>query len=788
MQKITAIGIFFKLIILYSFKTNAAEYTELPVAPQTYSQENTIIYFLTLVVNGQEDQQVSRVKQENGHYFISANDLNRNHIKSNISNNMINVSKLDQVKIYYNAQQQKLELTVPDDWLPHQDIYIQKLIEYQKAMPSSSGFLFNYDVYYINSDDTQTQNVNTWLEQRFFHRLGILSNSGVYRQGIRQQQEGYENGYIRYDTYWRNNDPKRILTYQIGDLLSNALTWTTPIRLAGFQISRNFTIRPDIITYPLLQYSGVTSTPSSIDLFVNDNKVISQNISSGPYTLNNTPYINGAGEATIVTTDALGRQVSTSIPFYVANNLLKEGLDDFDFSVGWRRLNYGIVSNKYDTSPSVSAIYRYGWNNFLTVSGHTESTSGLNIFGVGSDIKLGYWGVLSNSLSQSKTSISALQWTLGYQYQGQIFSLNTYYSKRENAFEDLSTYNTQANLSRSTFQTTMSIYPFNKTNGSLGVGYFDIQAFDGDRTQLVNFSFNRTLGRTINLVLSVNKTINKPDFNTQVQLMIPWTNRSYINTNFQRDESNNYRSQVSASKSTPTDQGIGWTVSYLEAQQRQQQASLTWKTPQVTLQTGLYGQNQFSYWANLSGSVVFMDQSFFFTNKVYDAFLLVDSDGYADIPVFYDNQLIGRTNRNGHILIPSIAAYYNGRVRIDTLDLPVNVESLINEKQVVLPKDKGAIISFPIKKMRLANIKLVDQANHALPVGTSVQIIDLNQQTVVGYDGRVYLTNLDKHNRILIQLKNGQTCIQQLNMVDDQINQDTFICPFIVTQMEESIR
>ena len=38
-------------------------------------------------------------------------------------------------------------------------------------------------------------------------------------------------------------------------------------------------------------------------------------------TLTNVPFINGAGEAVVVTTDALGRQVSTSVPFYVTSTL-----------------------------------------------------------------------------------------------------------------------------------------------------------------------------------------------------------------------------------------------------------------------------------------------------------------------------------------------------------------------------------------------------------------------------------------------------------------------------------
>lgn len=69
--------------------------------------------------------------------------------------------------------------------------------------------------------------------------------------------------------------------------------------------------------------------PSSVDLYINSYKNSTTNVNPGPFTLDTVPYINGAGEARVVTTDALGRQVSTLVPFYVASNLLQAGMSDF---------------------------------------------------------------------------------------------------------------------------------------------------------------------------------------------------------------------------------------------------------------------------------------------------------------------------------------------------------------------------------------------------------------------------------------------------------------------------
>ncbi|MFP3374493.1 fimbrial biogenesis outer membrane usher protein, partial [Pseudomonas sp. SIMBA_068] len=79
---------------------------------------------------------------------------------------------------------------------------------------------------------------------------------------------------------------------------------------------------PDLVTYPLPAFAGEAAVPTSLDLFINGYKSSTTELQPGPYTLTNVPFINGAGEAVVVTTDSLGRQVSTTLPFYVTSSLL----------------------------------------------------------------------------------------------------------------------------------------------------------------------------------------------------------------------------------------------------------------------------------------------------------------------------------------------------------------------------------------------------------------------------------------------------------------------------------
>lgn len=104
-------------------------------------------------------------------------------------------------------------------------------------------------------------------------------------------------------------------------------------------------------------------------------------------------------------TDAVGRQVTTAVPFYISNTLLKPGLFDYSLSLGKIREDYGLKNFSYGKFAS-AADARYGVNDWFTVEGRTELSSDLQLLGAGSVLKLANLGVLSASFSQSKADKS----------------------------------------------------------------------------------------------------------------------------------------------------------------------------------------------------------------------------------------------------------------------------------------------------------------------------------------------------------------------------------------------
>lgn len=219
------------------------------------------------------------------------------------------------------------------------------------------GALLNYDVYTNHSEHTGGQ-ASVWHEFRYFNEDYSFSSTGYARQNF-TGNSGQQEGYVRYDSTLLITNEEDATTWSAGDVISDALSWSTSVRMAGISYGRDFSLRPDLVTWPLPAFSGEAAVPTSVDLFINGYRSGSTRLQPGPFTLTNLPYINGAGDAVLVTTDALGRQVSTTLPFYVSSDLLKQGLSDGAVTLGSLRRNYGIEN--FDYGPAAgSGSYRYG--------------------------------------------------------------------------------------------------------------------------------------------------------------------------------------------------------------------------------------------------------------------------------------------------------------------------------------------------------------------------------------------------------------------------------------------
>ncbi len=739
---------------------------ELPPPPSAEEAISDAELYLELVVNQMNSGNVVVVHQRSGRFYVAASDLRAVGIDFPVPvPEEVALDSVAGLHSDYDSQAQRLVLQVPPAWLPGQRIGNRSLGPGGEAN-SSFGALLNYDAYLNDTDDIGSS-LSVWNELRVFDAWGTFSTTGQWRQQIsgRNYAEN-QRGFLRYDTTFRYTDEERLLTFEAGDVISGALPWTSSVRLGGVLLSRDFSVRPDLVTYPLPAFAGEAAVPSSVDLFINGYKSASADLQPGPYTLTNVPYINGAGDAVVVTTDAQGRQVSTTLPFYVTSTLLQKGMSDFSVAAGALRRNYGISDFSYGKGLT-SASLRYGLSDSFTLETHGEAAQSLALGGIGGNLLVGTFGVVNAAVSQSTfDSRSGQQLSLGYQYNSQRIGFNYQRLERYGDYADASLLDSPyARLSQRSEQVTLSLNL--ERYGSLGAGYFDVRAGDNSRTRLVNLSWSKSLWGNTSLYLSANRELGGEQWATQAQLVIPFDLHGTLSLSTERNQSGENVQRVNYSHAVPSDGGLGYNLGYASGgdQSAYRQADLTWRLQSVQLQAGTYGTSQaMTRWADASGSLVWMDAGVFAANRIDDAFVVVSTEGFADVPVRYENQNVGRTDSKGHLLVPWSSAYYRGKYEIDTLELPANVRAENVEQRVAVRRGAGYLLNFPLNRVRAASIELVDASHQDLPLGSQVRHQQTGAAAVVGWDGLVYLEGLAEDNILEVRIAGGGTCLVHFSL------------------------
>jgi len=739
---------------------------ELPPPPSGQEAVSDAQLYLELVVNQMNSGSVVPVQQRSGHLYVAASDLRAAGIEFPVPvPEQVALDSIDGLHSDYDSQAQRLLLQVPLNWLPNQRIGSRSLFPPSEAR-SSFGALLNYDLYLNDTDDSGTS-LSAWNEFRVFDSWGTFSTTGQWRQQISGDSfDSSQRGFLRYDTTFRYTDEERLLTFEGGDVVSGSLPWSSSVRMGGVQLSRDFSVRPDLVTYPLPAFAGEAAVPSSLDLFINGYKSTSAELQPGPYTLTNVPYINGAGEAVVVTTDALGRQVSTTLPFYVTSTLLQKGLMDFSVAAGKLRRNYGISDFSYGSTLTTGSL-RYGVSDSFTLESHAEVGESLTLGGIGGNLLVGNFGVINAAVSHSTfESRGGQQLSLGYQYNSQRIGFSYQRLERRGDYADATLLDSPyTRLSQRSEQVTVSLNM--NRYGSLGAGYFDVRAADNSRTRLVNLSWSRSLWGSTSLYLSANREVGGGgQWATQAQLVIPFDLHGTISLSAERNQNGESLQRVNYSRAVPSQGGVGFNLGYAGGdQQAYRQADLTWRLQSVQLQAGTYGTSDaMTRWADASGSVVWMDNGLFAANRIDDAFVVVSTNGFADVPVRYENQPVGRTNSKGQLLVPWSSAYYRGKYEIDPLELPANVRTENVEQRVAVRRGAGYLLNFPLDKVLAASVELVDASQQVLPLGSQVTHQQSGTLAVVGWDGLVYLENLSEQNTLLVQLAGGGTCQAQFSL------------------------
>lgn len=747
--------------------------------------EQNMELFLELTVNGVPTYHLALVDYQKPYFYLNEGDLSEtpilvSEIGGVIPGQRIPINKYEGVSVDYDEELQTLDINVPANWLPRQTVGRERPVVDSKR---STGALFNYDSY-LSRTDGKT-NLNIWNEIRGFGDFGTVSSSGTYQRYIGDNSRHSSSDYRRYDTYWEYSNDQKLYTVRAGDLITRPLTWSSAARLGGFQLSHNFSLRPDLITYPLPEFSGEVGLPSTLELMVNGNKQYSQNLNPGPYDVNQVTHLSGAGEAVVVTTDALGRTVSINVPFYVTSQLLKKGLFDYTISTGSLRQHYGVKNFSYSRY-AIDGSLRYGLNDNWTLEGHTEVATSLQVLGAGIVTNVGRMGLINASfMSTNYRGKTGDQLYLGYEYVHPNFGVRASYRERSRNYRDLATINSDNDGYTKSMQISFSknFAEF----GSMSMGYFSNKMRSSQRQNTISLGWNKSLREYGSVYAYVNRSNDKNNrWTASLQWSIPIGTYGSISASANKNDNNQDNYALNYSRSIPSQGGLGWRMNYnhYNHQADYYNGALQYRNDRFELDGGFYGSSKSkTYWADLSGAVVFLDGQLMASNQVSDSFVLVSTDGAADLDIKFENRVVGKTNRDGYLLVSKVPSYYDAKYEIDALGLPFNMQAPIVEQKVAVKSGGGYTLEFPVHITVPITLTLTDSYGDAIEIGSHVAT-NYGEDTFVGWDGIVFFEYLEDINTLTVALPEGDSCeatvslegIEEINVSDNITHLGSYIC------------
>ncbi len=775
-------------------KAIGAILTALIALPVFASTQETRPLQLEVFINGRATQLVASLTQyPDGKLAASRRELKGLGIQppdGGDHEKAVALDELSGLSYHYDEPRQRLDLTVADERR------VRHVIDARGDMPAPSeartetGFVLNY-LAYATSITQQSKVLPTFsaaslqFDARLFSPLGTIAQTGIVGRTVNTATQT-----IRLDTtYSFVHQPTATLT-RIGDFTGSGPVWARPIRMGGLSVERNYGSRPDLVTAALPVISGSAAAPTTMDVYVNNVRTFSRELPLGPYAVANIPGLTGAGSAQIVLRDVSGREIRTALPFYTSASLLAPNAFDFSAQAGFARYNYAFSSANYGGLPLLNGSFRYGAHKNVTVEGHLEVGAGLALIGAGGVFNIADRGLVSLAGQASRYGgRSGFQIYAGFETRVGAFSLSASTTRTFASYADLAMVTTRAaneiaqlqasdpwsfldnplslasaavardpRPPRALDRVTIALPgPFDRS--SLGLSYVHAERIGQPRSHLVNGSYTQMLRGSTALSLNTYMDLGpRRDFGVSASLSVP-LGGGYAAIGASGSRSGTQAS-LDISRPLGTEVGsVGYRLRNLEGAQGAYRAgSLSTLTPlgRAEMSADWYrGIGRLS--AEFEGAIAAVGSKVLPGPRIDDAFVIVDA-GSPGVDVKHENRRIGRTNRQGLLLVPGLVSYQRSTIAIDPTHLPLDAHIERTEELVTPSARGGLVLRFGIDSAAASGIVILQNPNGTpLRAGLKGRLEGGQGEFVMGHEGRAFVRGLLPHNRVVIDLL-GREC------------------------------
>lgn len=680
-----------------------------------------------------------------------------------------------QTSVTYTAQQQRLDITVPQAWLEYQDPYWIPPSRWDNGVP---GMLFDYNLMYNNF---KAQNSGSSEDISLIGTLGF--NAGAWRL-----RSDYQYSYSRsanisrsrwnfQQTYLFRPLPAIKSRVSAGQVYFSSSLFDN-FRFTGLSLESDLRMLPPSLQGYAPQISGVARTQAQVTLSQNGRILYQASVSPGPFVL---PPLNQTtqGELDVTVRESDGEVKNWQVNTASVQLMVRPG--QFIYHLSGGKTSYS-GANRADGTPFVAGEAQWGIFNKTTLyGGLIVAGSDYNTVALGVGRDMGQFGALSFDATRSDARLPGVPRQSGFSYRvnytksfdrsGTSLSFIGYRFS-EKSFITLPRFDSLRHGRETGSQEKQSITAsFSQSLAGLGaslllsasrLSYWNAQP--GENYQI---SVNKSLhfawlpGARTTLTFSRSRSgLNRADNQIYLSVDIPFGSSSYLGYSLSRDSRGAMEQNLNYSRFT--DNNINWGVGvshnsgadYVgQGGENTLRGNIQYQSDygQLTANTSVNSRDYRSFGLNWYGSATATRHGVAlhpFTGG-NEPQLMIDA-GTSGVPV----NGTGKTNLFG-VMVVNASSYTRNEAWVDVSALPDDVEVTNSVVSDVLTE--GAIgyqrIATEKGGQLYGVIRLAD--GKAPPFAAQVISLHGRQVGMVGEGGEVLLSGLHKEDNQTLVVKTG---------------------------------
>ena len=651
------------------------------------------------------------------------------------------------------------------------------------------GLPMMFSSYSLSGAETQSRRTGLRTSSQFLSLCNGV-NVGPWRL---RNYSNYENsdGGRRWNVLqtWLERDIRALRSRLVtGETTSPGLIFDS-FSFRGISLASQDSMLPDSMQGYAPQITGVAVTNATVEVRQNGNLLYQTYVSPGEFIINDLYATSTSGDFEITIREEDGTVRTYTQSFASPPVSVRKGAMKYSVTAG----EFG--SRNYNREDTVAQ--RFGQAEFLYgVLNNTSLYAGLiaaeyyrsGMLGVGQG--LGALGAVSLDVTHAETrfdsgeKLTGQSWRARYSKRfditgtsmtlaGYRYATDGYYDFDEasNSYYTASRSNRSVLKSRAQLSLSQSMGPL----GSLSVSASQQEYWHGrdTRSRSISGSWGKTFnGVSVNLNQSQNKSwrTGRTDNVTSISVSLPLGKWLSGNSSALRMSNSYTRSDRGSSTLNSTLSGtalegrnLSWSVSQARSEQvsgatsNSTALSGTWQGGLMTVNAGYsdyYGESRRLNWG-ARGAVVAHPYGVTLSPPLSEgsSYALVRAPGAGGVKV--RNQTGLTTDWRGYAVVPSMMAYRENMVTLDTATLGENVDLHQPVRNAVPTREALVLADYETSVGYRAYLRLTHNGQ-AIPFGAMVSAGD--SQGITGENGQVYLSGLADGAILTVGLAGGRSC------------------------------